>query len=96
MFYRRAESKDMQDLVHMMTQTLRMVGGNEVDKHGFGSTLLPEFKFNRKYRDTLVLHGKARQESENMSLGEIPIGRIFTDKLCHRHRYGVLTNIFHL
>ncbi|XP_051932219.1 serine/threonine-protein kinase Nek4 [Hippocampus zosterae] len=71
---RRAESKDMQDLVHMMTQTLRMVGGNELDKHGFGSTLLPEFKFNRKYRDTLVLHGRARQESENLSLGEIPIG----------------------
>ncbi|KAM9799491.1 serine/threonine-protein kinase Nek4 isoform 1-T1 [Syngnathus typhle] len=74
---RRAESKDMQDLVHMMTQTLRMDGGNgvnEVDKHECDATLLPEFKLNRKYRDTLVLHGKARQEAENLSLGEIPIG----------------------
>ncbi|XP_077430578.1 serine/threonine-protein kinase Nek4 isoform X2 [Vanacampus margaritifer] len=74
---RKAESTDMQDLVQMMTQTLRMVGGNDVtgvDKNEFGSTLLPEFKLNRKYRDTLVLHGKARQEAENLSLGEIPIG----------------------
>ncbi|XP_042261116.1 serine/threonine-protein kinase Nek4 isoform X1 [Thunnus maccoyii] len=74
---RKTESSDMQDLVHMMTQTLRMdcgAGVNEVDKGGLGSTALPEFKLNRKYRDTLVLHGKAREEIENLSLGEIPIG----------------------
>ncbi|XP_053172099.1 serine/threonine-protein kinase Nek4 [Scomber japonicus] len=74
---RKTESSEMQDLVHMMTQTLRMdcgAGVNEVDKGSFGSTALPEFKLNRKYRDTLVLHGKAREEAENLSLGEIPIG----------------------
>ncbi|XP_054472288.1 serine/threonine-protein kinase Nek4 [Anoplopoma fimbria] len=74
---RKTESSDMQDLVHMMTQTLRMDigdGVSEVDKGRFGSTALPEFKLNRKYRDTLVLHGKAREEAENLSLGEIPIG----------------------
>ncbi len=49
-------------------------GVSEVDKGRFGSTALPEFKLNRKYRDTLVLHGKAREEAENLSLGEIPIG----------------------
>lgn len=70
----------MQDLVNMMTRTLRMDGGdivNGVDKGGFGLTGLPEFKLNRKYRDTLVLHGKAREEEENLSLGEIPIGQIY-------------------
>lgn len=69
----------MQDLVHMMTQTLRMDlgdGVNEANKCTFGSTALPEFKLNRKYRDTLVLHGKARAEAENLSLGEIPTGKI--------------------
>ncbi|XP_068576059.1 serine/threonine-protein kinase Nek4 isoform X3 [Cebidichthys violaceus] len=74
---RKTESSDMQDLVHMMTQTLRMDigdGVSEMDKGSFGSTALPEFKLNRKYRDTLVLHGKAREEAENLSLGEIPIG----------------------
>lgn len=77
---RKTESNDMHDLVHMMTQTLRMDvgdGGNEVDKGRFGSTALPEFKLNRKYRDTLVLHGKARGQAENLSLGEIPIGQTF-------------------
>lgn len=67
----------MQDLVHMMTQTLRMDigdGMSEMDKSRFGSTALPEFKLNRKYRDTLVLHGKAREEAEHLSLGEIPTG----------------------
>ncbi|XP_040889391.1 serine/threonine-protein kinase Nek4 [Toxotes jaculatrix] len=74
---RKTESSDMQDLVHMMTQTLRMDigdGVSEVDKSRFGSTALPEFKLNRKYRDTLVLHGKARVDAENLSLGEIPKG----------------------
>lgn len=67
----------MHDLVNMMTQTLRMDIGDgvtEVDKGGFSSTSLPEFKLNMKYRDTLVLHGKAREDAENLSLGEIPIG----------------------
>ncbi|XP_028262950.1 serine/threonine-protein kinase Nek4 isoform X2 [Parambassis ranga] len=74
---RRAEFSDMHDLVHMMTQTLRMDVGNgvnETDKSRIGSMALPEFKLHRKYRDTLVLHGKARGEAENLSLGEIPIG----------------------
>nr|XP_046240180.1 serine/threonine-protein kinase Nek4 isoform X2 [Scatophagus argus] len=74
---RKMESNDMQDLVHMMTQTLGMDIGDsvsKVDKDRSGSTALPEFKLNRKYRDTLMLHGKAREEAENLSLGEIPIG----------------------
>lgn len=61
----------------MMTQTLKMDNGdsvNEMDKGRLGSTAMPEFKLNKKYRDTLVLHGKAREEAENLSLGEIPIG----------------------
>ncbi|XP_030585636.1 serine/threonine-protein kinase Nek4 isoform X2 [Archocentrus centrarchus] len=73
---RKTESSEMHDLVDMMTQTLRMDAGDGVsegDKGRFGSTALPEFKLNRKYRDTLVLHGKAREKVENLSLGEIPI-----------------------
>ncbi|XP_037535580.1 serine/threonine-protein kinase Nek4 [Nematolebias whitei] len=72
---RKTESCDMHDLVHMMTQTLRMDvgdGGHEVDKSRPDSTL-PEFKLNRRYRDTLALHGRARGEPQNLSMGEIPI-----------------------
>lgn len=73
---RKIESSDMQDLVHMMTQTLRMeVKDGGGDKSAFDSTSsLPEFKLNRKYRDTLVLHGKARGEAEDLSLSKIPKG----------------------
>lgn len=78
-FCRKAESCDMQDLVQMMTQTLRMDiedSVNEADKGIFGLTALPEFKINKKYRDTLALHGKSREEAEDLSLGHIPLGLI--------------------
>lgn len=74
---RKTDSCDMQDLVQMMTHTLRMDVGDsvsEVEKSRLGSSALPEFKLNRRYRDTLVLHGKACHESEDLSLGEIPKG----------------------
>lgn len=74
---RKAESCDMQDLVQMMTQTLRTDtedSVNEADKGVFGLTALPEFKLNRKYRDTLALHGKSQEEAEDLSLGQIPLG----------------------
>lgn len=55
----------MQDLVQMMTQTLRMDGRDTVSElDGVRSTPLAEFKLNRKYRDTLMLHGKAKEEQE--------------------------------
>lgn len=67
----------MQDLVQVMTHTLRMDiadAASEVEKSKLGSSALPEFKLNRRYRDTLVLHGKACREAEDLSLGEIPKG----------------------
>ncbi|KAM6980852.1 serine/threonine-protein kinase Nek4 [Aplochiton taeniatus] len=72
------ESSDMQDLVQMMSQTLRLDGQDAVfepDGGRLNSTVLPEFKLNRKYRDTLVLHGKAREEQEeDFHFGELPAG----------------------
>ncbi|XP_029006926.1 serine/threonine-protein kinase Nek4 [Betta splendens] len=72
---RKTESSDMQELVNMMTQTLRTDVGDyeKLEDKGLDSTAMPEFKLNRKYRDTLVLHGKAREETEKLSLSQIPI-----------------------
>lgn len=67
----------MQDLVQMMTQTLRMDiedSVNEADKGIFGLTALPEFKLNGKYRDTLALHGKSGEEAQGLFRGKIPLG----------------------
>lgn len=33
-----------------------------------------EFKLRRKYRDTLILHGKSPDESEELKFEEIPSG----------------------
>lgn len=72
------ESSDMQDLVQMMTQTLRLDGRDALSEADCGrpsASLLPEFKLNRKYRDTLVLHGKARgDQEEDFHFGELPDG----------------------
>ncbi|TWW61624.1 Serine/threonine-protein kinase [Takifugu flavidus] len=76
--HRKAESCDMQDLVQMMTQTLRMDiedSVNEADKGIFGLTALPEFKLNGKYRDTLALHGKSGEEAQGSTSGPAKIRR---------------------
>ncbi|XP_035652640.1 serine/threonine-protein kinase Nek4 isoform X3 [Oncorhynchus keta] len=73
----KSESSDLQDLVQRMAHTLRMDGRDAVSELGgggrSGSTPLAEFKLNRKYRDTLVLHGKAREEQE-FHFSELPNG----------------------
>ncbi|XP_052466234.1 serine/threonine-protein kinase Nek4 isoform X1 [Carassius gibelio] len=61
---RKRETSEMQDLVQMMTQTLHMDARDaslDPDETRCHSTPLPEFKLNRKYRDTLMLHGKSRE-----------------------------------
>ena len=65
----------MHDLVQMMTQTLRMDGREGVNDIMCESTALPEFKLNRKYRDTLVLHGKAWEQTD-FPLNDIPMGEL--------------------
>ncbi|XP_056324364.1 serine/threonine-protein kinase Nek4 [Danio aesculapii] len=68
---RKCESNEMQDLVQMMTQTLHMDGRDasfEPDGPKCHSTPLPEFKLNRKYRDTLMLHGKSREAQGDLQI----------------------------
>ncbi|KAK6480702.1 serine/threonine-protein kinase Nek4-like [Huso huso] len=67
------DSSEMQDLVQLMTQTLKM---DSRDPHDMGPHVapppIPEFKLNRKYRDTLILHGKAKEEQEDFQFIEFP------------------------
>ncbi|TRZ01824.1 hypothetical protein DNTS_026173 [Danionella cerebrum] len=61
---RKVETCEMHDLVQMMTQTLHMDGRDvllEPEAPHCRSVQLPEFKLNRKYRDTLMLHGKSKE-----------------------------------
>ncbi|XP_028679944.1 serine/threonine-protein kinase Nek4 isoform X1 [Erpetoichthys calabaricus] len=67
----KSDFNEMQDLVQLMTQTLKM---DSKELHGTPSTAAaaPEFKLNRKYRDTLLLHGKAHEEQREFHFGEFP------------------------
>nr|XP_028854308.1 serine/threonine-protein kinase Nek4 isoform X2 [Denticeps clupeoides] len=70
----KSESSEMLDLVKMMTQTLRMDSGDPIcEPHGpgFSSKTLTEFKINRKYRDTLILHGKTPEVEEDFQLNDL-------------------------
>ncbi|XP_051767713.1 serine/threonine-protein kinase Nek4 isoform X2 [Ctenopharyngodon idella] len=73
---RKCETNEMQDLVQMMTQTLHMDARDvsfEPDGLRCHSTPLPEFKLNRKYRDTLMLHGKSREGQGDFQISGFPL-----------------------
>lgn len=61
----------MSDLVQLMTQTLKLES-----KESYEDLLVPEpvseFKLHRKYRDTLILHGKVAEEAEDLHFKELP------------------------
>ncbi|NXS80117.1 NEK4 kinase, partial [Erpornis zantholeuca] len=68
---RKNNVNEMNDLVQLMTWTLKM-DSKENSECCVTSTPAPEFKLHRKYRDTLILHGKSPDESEELKMEEIP------------------------
>ncbi|XP_032050361.1 serine/threonine-protein kinase Nek4 isoform X2 [Aythya fuligula] len=68
---KKSSMNEVNDLVQLMTWTLKM-DSKENSEHCVASTPAPEFKLHRKYRDTLNLHGKSPDESEEFKFQEIP------------------------
>ncbi|NXE88100.1 NEK4 kinase, partial [Menura novaehollandiae] len=68
---KKSNVNEMNDLVQLMTWTLKM-DSKENSECCVTSTPAPEFKLHRKYRDTLILHGKSPNESEELKMEEIP------------------------
>ncbi|NWU59015.1 NEK4 kinase, partial [Dromas ardeola] len=68
---KKSSMNEMNDLVQLMTWTLKM-DSKENPEYCVTSTPAPEFKLHRKYRDTLILHGKSPDESEELKFEEIP------------------------
>ncbi|NXA58818.1 NEK4 kinase, partial [Mohoua ochrocephala] len=68
---RKSNVNEMNDLVQLMTWTLKM-DSKENSECCVTSTPAPEFKLHRKYRDTLILHGKSSDESGELKMEEIP------------------------
>ncbi|XP_078518041.1 serine/threonine-protein kinase Nek4 isoform X2 [Lissotriton helveticus] len=65
----KSDSSEMHDLVELMTQTLKMEVKDRDETH---PAPLCEFKLHRKYRDTLILHGKAAYEPQEFLFNEFP------------------------
>ncbi|XP_026976879.1 serine/threonine-protein kinase Nek4 isoform X2 [Sagmatias obliquidens] len=69
----KGHTNEMSDLVQLMTQTL-----NLDSKESYEDLPVPEpvseFKLLRKYRDTLILHGKVAEEAEELRFKELPSG----------------------
>ncbi|XP_064451335.1 serine/threonine-protein kinase Nek4 isoform X3 [Mirounga angustirostris] len=68
---RKCHTNEMSDLVQLMTQTLKLES-----KESYEDLLVPEpvseFKLHRKYRDTLILHGKVAEAAEDLHFKELP------------------------
>lgn len=69
----KSSMNEMNDLVQLMTRTLKM-DSKENSEYCVTSNPAPEFKVHRKYRDTLILHGKSPDEPEELKFEEIPSG----------------------
>ncbi|NXL50260.1 NEK4 kinase, partial [Podilymbus podiceps] len=67
---KKSSTNEMSDLVQLMTWTLKM-DSKENSEYCVTSTPAPEFRLHRKYRDTLNLHGKSPDESEELKFDEI-------------------------
>ncbi|NXI67425.1 NEK4 kinase, partial [Anseranas semipalmata] len=68
---KKSSMNEVNDLVQLMTWTLKM-DSKENSEYCVTSNPAPEFKLHRKYRDTLILHGKSPDESEEFKFQEIP------------------------
>ncbi|KAM9075847.1 serine/threonine-protein kinase Nek4 isoform 6-T6 [Megaptera novaeangliae] len=71
----KGHTNEMSDLVQLMTQTLKLDS-----KESYEDLPVPEpvseFKLHRKYRDTLILHGKVAEGAEELHFKELPSGAI--------------------
>nr|XP_056703146.1 serine/threonine-protein kinase Nek4 [Euleptes europaea] len=68
--YKEGKTNEMNDLVQLMTRTLNMDNKENCER---SAVPVPEsqFKLNRKYRDTLILHGKAPEEPDAFQMQEV-------------------------
>ncbi|XP_054991298.1 serine/threonine-protein kinase Nek4 [Sorex araneus] len=67
----KGHTNEMSDLVQMMTQTLKLDSKESCEDLPIPDPV-SEFKLHRKYRDTLILHGKVAEEVEELRFKELP------------------------
>nr|XP_054406339.1 serine/threonine-protein kinase Nek4 isoform X6 [Pongo abelii] len=65
------QTNEINALVQLMTQTLKL-DSKESCEDVLVANPVSEFKLHRKYRDTLILHGKVAEEAEEIHFKELP------------------------
>ncbi|XP_078065921.1 serine/threonine-protein kinase Nek4 isoform X2 [Mustelus asterias] len=65
----KPDSNEMHDLVKLMTRTLTM-DSKDANRENPTPAPTPEFKLQQKYRDTLILHGKAKEDPEDFCFND--------------------------
>ncbi|XP_023378086.1 serine/threonine-protein kinase Nek4 [Pteropus vampyrus] len=68
----KGHTNEMSDLVQLMTQTLKLDSKESCEDLPVPDPV-SEFKLHRKYRDTLILHGKVAEEAEELQFKELPL-----------------------
>ncbi|XP_028906515.1 serine/threonine-protein kinase Nek4 isoform X2 [Ornithorhynchus anatinus] len=71
---RRGHTSEMNDLVQLMTQTLKMDSKESREIPPIPNPT-SEFKLHKKYRDTLILHGKVTEDSEELKFKHLSPGQ---------------------
>ncbi|XP_066472141.1 serine/threonine-protein kinase Nek4 isoform X2 [Tiliqua scincoides] len=67
----KTSTNEMNDLVQLMTQTLKLDNKENCTQSAIPPPEL-KFRLNRKYRDTLILHGKALEDPDEFHFQEFP------------------------
>ncbi|KAM3915087.1 serine/threonine-protein kinase Nek4 [Leptodactylus fuscus] len=67
-----SDSGEMNDLVNLMTQTLHM----ERDEGQMPPAVCKEFRLNRRYRDTFMLHKRTSEEQEEISFEDLALDNL--------------------
>ncbi|XP_060060502.1 serine/threonine-protein kinase Nek4 isoform X1 [Erinaceus europaeus] len=67
----KGHTNEMSDLLQVMTQTLKLDSRESCEDLPVPNPV-SEFKLHRKYRDTLILHGKVVEAAEGLRFKELP------------------------
>ncbi|XP_036911670.1 serine/threonine-protein kinase Nek4 isoform X2 [Sturnira hondurensis] len=67
----KSHLSEISDLVQLMTQTLKLDSKESCEDLPVPDPV-SEFKLHRKYRDTLILHGKVAEQAEELRFKELP------------------------
>ncbi|XP_040263649.1 serine/threonine-protein kinase Nek4 [Bufo bufo] len=84
-----SDSGEMNDLVNLMTQTLHM----EKDDGQMPQAACKEFRLNKRYRDTLMLHKRTSEEQEDICFQDLALDNLTVPEKFRRMIEALRTDV---